>query len=103
MNTVLICHPWATGHWWQALQALESHCIADLSRLDGTQQDKEFIESHLSDLQVVPVITRKGLELVGCLHDLLEHGVGVNLKDAGHSTNAQAFSQCACGPHQHLG
>jgi hypothetical protein len=45
----------------------------------------------LLDVDVAQAIARKGLKMLGCLQQPLEHGVGVHLKDSGDRPNAKAF------------
>src|SRR4029450_2018938 len=83
-------------------RALDAPVVADLPRLDRTEQGVQFIELHLRDVHVVQEILREGLEMVGGFDEPLQHCMRVHLEDTGDGTDAQTLSQCADGPHQKL-
>lgn len=77
----------------QCQEALHCHGLSDLTVFDRTEQRKELIHLHLLDLNVAQEITRKGVQVLGCLHQPLEERVGGDFTNAGHGQNAQTFGQ----------
>ena len=64
----------------RTLQALESLSLADLPVLDRAEQGEEFVQLHLSHPYVVQDVSGKGLELICCLYQPLQHRIGVDLE-----------------------
>jgi hypothetical protein len=55
---------------------------------------------HLRDPHVVEEIPGEGCRMIRYLDQPRQDGIGIDLKDAGYGTNAQALSQRAHRPHQ---
>jgi len=87
----------------RARQARDGLRLADLASLHRAEQRKEFIQLDLRNAHIVQEIPGKGRGVVRHLHQPLQHGIGVDLEDAGHSADAQAFRQRAHRPHQLFG
>ena len=84
-------------------EALHRFGLADLPVFHGTEQRKELIQLDLRDPYVVQEIPGKGRGLVRHLDQPWQHGSGIDLKHAGHGTDAQTLRQRAHRPHQLLG
>src|SRR5215470_15329547 len=84
------CDPDPRGRTFQALDSLGR---ADRAVLDRAEQGKELIELDLPHAHIVQEMTRKGPQLVGGLHQPLQHRVRVDLEHARRAPDAQALSQ----------
>jgi hypothetical protein len=70
-------HPDPLG---RTLQTLDGFGCAARTVLHGTEQGKQLIELDLPAPYVVEEVLGKGPKLVGCLHQPLQHGVGIDLE-----------------------
>ena len=68
-------------------------CFTHLALSYCTQDGVEFVELDLVEMQMVQKISGKRLELLGRLHQPVEHGAGIDLKDARRAPNAQSLGQ----------
>src|SRR5437773_699187 len=87
----------------RARQALERLGLADLTGLDRAEQGEEFVKLDLCDVHVVQEMAGKRRRMLGDGNEPGQDRVGINLEDAGHSTDAQALRQGAHRPHQLFG
>src|SRR5215813_1612686 len=84
------------------LQAFNGLGRADLASLHRTEERKHLIELHLVDAYVVQDVLHEGPELLGRLHQPLQHRVGVHLEDPRRAPDTQAFSQAADDPYDEV-
>jgi hypothetical protein len=77
----------------RALQALKGRGRADFTGLDRAEQRKQLIELHLPDLYVMQEVLGEGAQLLRCLDEPLQHGIGVHLEDPCRASDAQPFGQ----------
>jgi hypothetical protein len=73
------------GH---TLQALDGFDLTDPTSLDCAEQSKQLIELDVRDTHIVQDVSRKGLELLRCLHQPRQHGIRVNLEHPRGGANA---------------
>ena len=85
---------------WCTRQTLDGQSLGDLALFDRTEQGEEFIHLHLCDVEIMQVIARKGLHVLGRFNQPAQYRIGITLEDAGDRANAKALSQRRNGPHQ---
>ena len=88
---------------WRALQASDGLVLTEVAVLDCTQDGVQCIELQLLQVKITQKIRGKGAQLLGRFDQSAQHGVRINLKDARHGTNAEAFGQSRESPHQLVG
>jgi hypothetical protein len=75
------------------LQTLDGLGLAHLTVLDRAEQRKQLIELHLPDLYVMQEVLGEGAQLLRCLNEPLQHGIGVHLEHPCRASDAQPFGQ----------
>ena len=68
-----------------------------------TEGGVEFIELDLIEMQIVQNISGKGMEVLSCLYQPAQDGVGIDLKDTCRASNAQALGQTGDDMHNEFG
>src|SRR5215472_4420042 len=84
------------------LQAFNGLGRADLAGLHRAEERKHLIELHLVDADVVQEVLHEGPQLLGRLHQPLQHRVGVHLEHPRRASDTQAFGQAADDPYDEV-
>lgn len=72
----------------RAIQTLDGRGLTDLPVLDRAEQRQQLIELHLLDPYVVQEGLGEGSQLLRCLDEPLQHGLGIHLEHPGSAAEA---------------
>ncbi|HEY5868779.1 MAG TPA: hypothetical protein VI542_25000 [Candidatus Tectomicrobia bacterium] len=81
------------------LQARDGLGLIDLPVFHGTEESTQLIKLHLVDPHVVQEVLHEGPQLLGRLHEPLQHRVGVHLEHPRRAPDTQAFGQARDDMH----
>ena len=81
---------------------VDRRVFAHLPVLHGAEHGIQFIELDLLDMHLTQEVAGKGVQLLGGLHQPVQHGVGGHLKDPGSGANPQTLRQARQHPDDQL-
>ena len=84
---------------WARAVAVAHASSREATRNCGTQGE-EFVHLHPFNIDILPAIAGEGLQVLRCINQPAQDGVRIDLKDARHGTDAEAFGQSRESPHQ---
>src|SRR5205807_8621301 len=73
-----------------------------LAGLDRAEQGEECIHLYLPDPHVVQEVLGEGAQLLRCLDEPLQHGIGINLEHPRRATDTQTFGQARDNAYDEL-